>query len=1154
MTIPQIGDPLFQTNFENFCNAMKQNIERLISVQYTKGEPGNSVYAGTAHVGYSAVGNLTNMAAGMLNVIFDTEFDTTDDLQDVNDIIAGTEVNVMVDNDYFTSGGVAPSIMVDGTEYRAIPSLMNNLSGFDVTVNIDDVTGVAYLASPYIFIDNRIAGLNSMVRNHSKDEEIYKTFRDFSVAVYGRGVCDTINHPEHDPQDPATWEWEFEAVPMVPRLYFDDVINEFCWDINGQQTGITAQGIKGDDGISPNMIIAIGTKNGSIVNLNKIQVIDDEGALRWAISNSEGVWGYTYADVYTEIEQPKAGDLVLVFFPDADHITGDPYENAYIGKVYVGTSGVYTYMGYDEDGRCDIFESIREHDHWRLMMSINTYTTGAPRGYLLPADPGQSSTNPSTLSDKVHMTYSEKINQDSEGFAKLHSSPILRGGNPDPTQMSQTNNPPADHIGDWQMDYNVSVQGNMGVQGNSTVHGNMGVQGTTTMQGNVVTHGNATVQGNMEVQGKILGSDFQITGKTFPISISNPFLACVSRFTDISYYVNREVPFSYIGQTYRYKNIGYTLNFTAKLEVTIGMLSAMLDVDVDAAHQALSGYTDDTWGNQNGNVGVQNNKNYCGAFNNTNDPTYSNSGMRSKLYNAIKYIIPINISKTVSIPVYGRDVSVISNAGGTGVYKGMKLFDFSNIISSGTPSDATTPNINQSHIQIGCNTTSETDFSKISYRGLVNTLKSITDHNPAINKDVDVDGTVVVENVYNDYIDASIPYLKYGGVQGVVSKLDNSNTDSALKNKYEVNGKLYYAPLDINIDYYIDIFARVFEYYTLSLLTGTIGTISFGATPVGCLIYRDDNSNKRYMASIWNALNTDNYTPQRISSIKAITSGSFNVERINVELGESVCLTGKHTLNPLVSGSYRLDDGKELDTGTIIYGSGLNSDNIVSIFNTPNTSSGAQVSVQGVTTPSISTNYFDITPRMRMLENNVKICPNNINDGVWQQESNKIYWQSSNEVPIVVIPYEGKVAGWDASSNKGAVKIGVGNLKYGETSGIGSMALHGMLIYPYSPAIVILDGDGDMNAQKDYVEDAIVASGYNNGSIFVNTGRMMGVSDGNTCGINYSVISNGIISGGTTSVAVYDVEELDSNNIDNNNTETVTQQGGLEDPESPSNP
>lgn len=1156
MRVPQLGDANFQMDFTAFCNAMKQNIERLMSVQYTKGEPGNSVYASTAHVGYSPLGKLTNMSAGILGAIFGVEFNTSMNLDAVNDVIAGTEADIMVDNDYFTDGGVAPSIIVDGVTYEAIPALMDDLNGFDIEVNVDDVTGVAYLANPYIFIDGRIAGLNKMVRNHSKDEEIYKTFHDFSIAIYGKGECDIIAHPEQDPEDPATWEWEFVAVPMVPKLYFDDVINEFCWDVNGQQTGITAQGIKGDDGTSPNMILAIGSKTGSIITFEKIQVIDEEGLIKWATKDENGIWGYfNSSSEYIEIEQPKTGDFVLAFYPAAGHATGDAYECAFVGKTYIGSTGAYTYIGFDEDGRCDIFESIKLHDHWELMMDINSYTTGAPRGYILPAEPGQSPTNPSTKPDKVHMTYSEKGNQDSEGFAKLHSAPVLRGGSPDPTQMSQSENPQADHIGDWQVDYNMDVKGNACVQGSTTAQGNVTVQGTTVLNNDIIARRRATVQGDLEVQGQILGSDFQVTGKPFPISIKNPlpYLACVSRFTDVSYYVDRDVPTELLNNTYRYRDIKYNLNFTAKLEVTIGALSAMYDTDMDAAHKALQGYTDDTWGNQNGSQGVQNNKNYCYGFNHTNDEEFHNSGMKSKLYNAVKYIIPINITKTVTIPVYNRSQQV-----NVGDY----LFDFNGLIRDTVPIDApsNTPHIDDKHICIGCNTLSETNFNKMSYRGyIVSTwydglIGNVGYGNCVINKDVDVDGHILeygtIPQTEHYYIDNVVnPSLKFGGVQGIVAKLDTSSTDGALKSKYSINGKLYYPPMDIDINYYLDVFARIFEYMSFTKRNATdtdrihgdpvppggkvvdkvYDNIMFGVTPVGCLMYADSNTNKKYMASIWNGINTDNYVPQNVSSIKSImkkgTYAGF------VIASQPVCLTGKHVLNPLVSDKFIDNEYNGLSVGTIAYGTDLSTDNIVSVFNAPNTSSSTQfgVTTQGVRSPEITANFFDLTPRIRIVENNIKVCPNNINDGAWQQDSNsKIYWQSANEVPIVVIPFEGKVACWDASSNKGAVKLGVGNMKYGEDDTIGSMALHGMLIYPYTPAVISLD-DGDMKPQKDRYEDAIMASGYTQGTILVNTGRMLGISDGNVCGVNYGIIQNSSVLPPVEEVinSIHDVPEED---------------------------
>ena len=1167
MRIPQLGDATFQTDFAAFCNAMKQNIERLISVQYTKGEPGNSVYTTTVHVGYSGGGTLTNMSAGVLGSIFGVEFDTSMNPQMVDNIIAGDEADIMVDNDYFTSGGVAPSIMADGVEYKAFPQFMNDLIGIDIEVNVDDVTGVAYLANPYIFIDNRIAGLNRMVRSHAKDEEIYKTFHDFSVAIYGKGVCDVIAHPEQDPNDPATWEWEFEAVQMVPKLYFDDVINEFCWNVNGQQTGVTAQGIKGDDGDSTNMLIAIGVKNGAIVNINKIQAVDEEGNLQWATKNQDDVWGYQYNGEYKVIDQPKNNDLVLVFFPDETHTSGSPYECAYVGKVYVGASGEYTYMGFDEDGRCDIFESIRLHDYWRLMMTINSNTTGSPRGYVLPADPGVSPTNPSTLPNETHMTYAEKGNTDSMGYAKLHSAPVTQSD----THMSQTDNPQTDHIGDWQVDYNMDVRGNMGIQGSTRVSGNMNVQGATSLQGDVNMNANANVQGNLIVQGQIIGADFTVTGRKFPLTVENPKLACVSRFTNVTYFVDRDFPkieendsvhvggmdpwagaHSSTGIP-KYKDISYTLNFAANLEVTIGMLSMMGDVDLSAPHKAIQGYVDDTWGKQNGLQGYQQDKNYCTQFNNQNPSDgYHNSGRYSKMYNAIKYIIPINIVKSVSLPIYGRSEPVDED-----VFSGMSgLFDFTNMacqcvqgkntIKPGTSVTASkVANLNNYHIKVACNTNITQGFNDISYRGYIRTRnEKFYRYNYAqIKKDVDIDThyNTLLQGL-QQFISTSVPNdieLTSGAVQGVVVKNDTNTFN--LNDKYQVHGHIYYPPMGININYYIDLFARILEDFDIRLdrsvqgagsLAGVNDNIKFGATPVGCLIYNDGI--REYMAAIWNGLNTGNYVPKTLSSMKNFGGGSIIVDYVGkaglVGLDFSVCKSGKHELNPLISSEITDTENKGLTTGTFAYGTEISSMPIVSIFDTKYINN-----VQGVQCNNISTNYFDLTPRIRVVENNVKVCPNNVNDGAWQTNTNnQIGWFANDELPIVIIPYEGKIASVSASYNPGAIKLGVGNRQNMNTANIGSMALHGMLIYPYTPALIVLDDHGNTNADFDAYEDTIKESGYTQGTIFVNTGRMMGISEGNVNGINHCNVSNGEIqmATATSSMETHDVAPINPDDPD----------------------
>ena len=52
------------------------------------------------------------------------------------------------------------------------------------------------------------------------------------------------------------------------------------------------------------MLIAIGTKNGSKLTINKIQAIDENGMIRWAEQNGGNIWGYTSEGGRLEIAQP----------------------------------------------------------------------------------------------------------------------------------------------------------------------------------------------------------------------------------------------------------------------------------------------------------------------------------------------------------------------------------------------------------------------------------------------------------------------------------------------------------------------------------------------------------------------------------------------------------------------------------------------------------------------------------------------------------------------------------------------------------------------------------------------------------------------------------------------------------------------------------
>lgn len=1098
MIIPQLGDGNFQANFEDFCNAMKQNIERLISVQYTKGEPGNSVYTRNVHVGYSESNDLTNISANLLNTIFGTNIFNTDmTSQDVNNALEGTDANIMVDYDYFTSGGIAPSIVVDGVEYKVIPSFMNNYDGIDIEINIDDITGVAYLASPYIFIDNRIAGLNQMVRNHSKDDEIYKIFHDFSVAIYGRGEYDSSATVRQDPEDPATWTWTFDAVQIVPKLYFDENINEFCWNVNGQETGITAQGIKGDDGVSPNMIIAIGTRNDGdpTIQLNKIQVIDEFGDINWATQNNN-IWGYVKDGDFIEIEQPKYNDLVLVFFSPAHTQDGDIYENAFLGKVYFDESGiVYTYIGFDEDGRCDIFESIRLHDYWNLMMTINSNSTGAPRGYLLPADPGQSPINPSTRPNKVHMTYSEKTNQDNNGFGKLHSSPILRGSNPDPTQMSQTENPPANHIGDWQVDYNMDVRGNMEVQGN------MNIQGSTNIFGETTIHNNTSVQGNLEVQGLITGGSFTITGYPFETTILTPKLACLSRFKDVAYSLRRSIDSVN-------KRFSYSIVISGTLELNIGVLSAFNDNScIFAPHEAISGYGPN-WDSTGS---------YSGASSLDGDQTraFESTGCngKSKLYNVVKYEIPFDLTKNVtSNPLYSSvetrpnifgyaDISDSiqwRNAPQTrSCFKNVRGNISLRFVSTGFNIKTFLPIIGSHAIIKGCDIKKTTDTDGILAYNI----------NPSCTNLIS-DSTVSVNNTR---VEIETQESQKGIIRCITDHADSQrNTSSSTENDYSIHGKINYAPYNMNIEYYFDLFTRIFEldYSSWKTYTNDSNTyfcnemnfnILLDIVPMGFVSCKYGTPQREYHAPIWNAINVNNEGSNSIRSNIFVISSSSHQFFPSQSTDENELYTID---NSLISNKFTKSYTQESSTNTIngpqstiLNGENIISQYIIGVFDCPIATTGNNRI--GCITPEncLQANYFDITPSLRMVENNIKVCPNNLNMGVWKLNSsgNAIEWKLAEPIPLSIIPYEGYIGSYNASNNAGKVKIGCCNFKSASTSDGSPVVFNGILIYPFTPCLIM----NPLTAQS--ITDSQNDANFG-GSHKISHARMMGITDGSVLG------------------------------------------------------
>ena len=164
--------------------------------------------------------------------------------------------------------------------------------------------------------------------------------------------------------------------------------------------------------------------------------------------------------------------------------------------------------------------------------------------------------------------------------------------------------------------------------------------------------------------------------------------------------------------------------------------------------------------------------------------------------------------------------------------------------------------------------------------------------------------------------------------------------------------------------------------------------------------------------------------------------------------------------------------------------------------------------------PDITTVYNDITSGLRIVDNNVKVCPNNISDGLWDvEESNneKYYgWKSVDPVPYVIIPFEGYIGNWKVGGvqninehylNPGEVIIGCGNLKPHNT--YYPVTLNGLLTYPYTPCVISKRSSVDpLDRINDLFEDAVSIDGNTQVGHYVKQGRMMGVTNGIVEGVD----------------------------------------------------
>ena len=230
VTAPNITEVDFAAKLQESFETINENFKKIASLPFLQGAQGDS-FRTIQYLIFDEHGYITQKGALLLNSIFGIScaegesFDT---------------VKKQVD------AKVLPIAAIS-----AIDSLRNNsdfvnniLYFYGVIDEVGEVT-VEYTGQYYYFIDKRTISLAGFQSN-SDIQAALPGFVDYS------GFYQYVNDEQGE---------RFEKMSILPSLYYDEKNNDICWMFNGQETGISAVGVSGSNGVSATLEIVGVTGN-----------------------------------------------------------------------------------------------------------------------------------------------------------------------------------------------------------------------------------------------------------------------------------------------------------------------------------------------------------------------------------------------------------------------------------------------------------------------------------------------------------------------------------------------------------------------------------------------------------------------------------------------------------------------------------------------------------------------------------------------------------------------------------------------------------------------------------------------------------------------------------------------------------------------------
>lgn len=303
ITAPVLGSATFATDLREVFQNIDDNFKKIVSAPYLEGQEGRSIEAVDLYMVED--GELTEFGKAAVRELFGNPYIET--IEDIDNLCP--------------SVGSTPEH--SASEYLVEHPTVKVLAKYNPdTGKIED-----YICSAeyYCYLDMRVEDLS-----HLQYPSTQQTFVDYTSQLFGEYSGGT---------------WTFTKGVMLPTLYFNSDQGYFCWKINSAETGIRAQGIKGDDGRPPLAAVVRG--------VGRVATIGDSTVVRITVTEySALVTQVVEGELVTQSSwQPitssdlQNGDMVACVFTTIDSEYNIVYPDMVLGNVVItgeDSSRLYT--------------------------------------------------------------------------------------------------------------------------------------------------------------------------------------------------------------------------------------------------------------------------------------------------------------------------------------------------------------------------------------------------------------------------------------------------------------------------------------------------------------------------------------------------------------------------------------------------------------------------------------------------------------------------------------------------------------------------------------------------------------------------------------------------------------------------------------------